>query len=220
MPAPQFATPRVAPQYHQQQQQPLVQQAPMGYKAPQPVEVYTLSDHANASITQEIREQFHRDAQGRVLFYTAPPINSSRIAPKEGQALGHSAKFLAAKAKRDVRIAAKRKADEANAAEREESAKKARVDTERQLKKDIEDLRVKALHAMEDQLAIATKRDFQMLMGNVDSADLLTKSLHRLAQVQDETAQKKREREQRLKEQESGKQIPITGMTVRLEDNI
>ncbi|KAF2641506.1 Bromodomain-containing protein [Massarina eburnea CBS 473.64] len=216
-PVTQFATPRMAQQY---QQPPVVHQAPVGYKAPQPVEVYTLPDHANASIPADIREQFHRDDQGRVLFFTAPPVNTSRIVPKEGQALGHSASFLAAKQRRDGLIAAKRKADEANAASREESAKKARVESERKLLKDIEELRIKAVHAMEDQLALATKRDYQMLVGQVEGPNVLSKSLDRLVELQEETARKKKEREERLRKQASGKQIPVSGMTVRLEESI
>ncbi|PVI03277.1 hypothetical protein DM02DRAFT_521237 [Periconia macrospinosa] len=215
-PVAQYATPRPAPQY----QQPLVNQAPIGYKAPQPVEVYTLNDHANASIPAEIRDQFQQDDQGRVLFFTAPPINSSRIVVKDGSALGHSAKFLAAKAKRDALIAAKRKAEEASAAEREEAAKKARLESEEKLKKEIEAVRVKAIHALEDQLALATKNDFELLVGSENSAAALAQSLDRLSVVQQQAMEKKKEREERLRLEEQAKQIPITGMTVRLEEKI
>ncbi|KAF2679149.1 Bromodomain-containing protein [Lentithecium fluviatile CBS 122367] len=215
-PIPQYATPRQAPAY----QQALVHQAPVGYKAPQPVEVYILPDHANASIPADVREQFQRDEQGRVLFFTAPPVNSSSIVKKEGEALGHSARYLALKAKRDAERAAKRKADEANAAEREEAAKRARVEAEQKLKKDIDQLRAKAMHALEDQLKNATVRDLELLIGNEENADALGKSLDHLVEVQQATISKNQEREIRLQQQKSSSQIPVTGMTVRLEDNI
>jgi chromatin structure-remodeling complex subunit RSC1/2 len=216
VPIPQYATPRQAPSY----QQPLVQQAPVGYKAPQPVEVYILPDHANASIPADIREQFQRDEQGRVLFFTAPPVNSSRIVPKEGQALGHSARYLALKAKRDAQRAAKRKSDEANATEREEAAKKARAEAEQTLKKDVAQLRVKAMHALGEQLSLTTMEDLQKLIGGPADADVLAKSLDRLVKVQESTMSRNQERELRLQQQKSNSQIPITGMTTRLEEDI
>ncbi|KAJ4290961.1 hypothetical protein N0V90_010157 [Kalmusia sp. IMI 367209] len=212
---PQYATPRPAPSY----QQPLIQQPPGGYRAPQPVEVYILPDHANASIPADVREQFQRDEQGRVLFFTAPPANNPGFVKEDGQALGHSARYLAMKAKRDAQRAAKRKATEANAAEREEAAKKARVEAEEKLKKDVADLHVKAIHALEDQLALATKRELQILTGGED-AEALVGSLGRLVDVQADAASKRLEREAKLKQQKGLSQIPITGMTRRLEEKI
>lgn len=212
----QYATPRPAPSY----QQPLVHNPPVGYKAPQPVEVYILSDHANASIPPEIREQFQRDEQGRVLFFTAPPVNASPIVQKEGQALGHSASYLAAKAKRDAKIAAKRKADAESAAEREAQVKKACLEAEEKLKKDMEQIRIKAIRALEDQLAMATKMDFEMLGGGAESAETLSRSLDRLAVVQEAAITKKLEREARLRAEKGLEKTVVTGMTARLEEKI
>ncbi|KAJ4348361.1 uncharacterized protein N0V89_009735 [Didymosphaeria variabile] len=212
---PQYATPRPAPSY----QQPVMQQPPGGYRAPQPVEVYVLPDHANASIPADVREQFQRDEQGRVLFFTAPPANDPGLVKGEGQALGHSARYIAMRAKRDVQRAAKRKADEAGAAEREETAKKAREEAEEKLKKDVEALRVKAIECLEDQLALATKSELQALLGN-DNAGALAKSLDRLMEVQGDAISKRLAREAKLEQQKAASQIPITGMTVRLEEQI
>jgi len=44
------------------------------YKTPQPIEAWSLNDAANASIPPDIRSQFLRDAAGRILFFTAPPV--------------------------------------------------------------------------------------------------------------------------------------------------
>ena len=73
-----------------------------------------MADHANASIPLEIREQFQRDEKGRILFFTAPPLNVEQPLTKDGRALGHSARYLAAKAKKEALKASKRKAGEAN----------------------------------------------------------------------------------------------------------
>lgn len=206
----QFATPRPAPAY----QQPL--QAPVGYKAPQPVEVYILNDHANASIPQEIREQFHRDEHGRVLFFTAPPLNTT-AAKKDGQVLGHSARYLAAKAERDARIAAKRKADEANATAREEQAKKARAEEAERFRKETAELSAKAVKAWENQLALATKQDLEALFNSEDSVDGIRKRLDDLAVIQKATITKNQKREARLQQQQNASRAPVTGMTVWLE---
>jgi chromatin structure-remodeling complex subunit RSC1/2 len=55
-----------------------------------------LPDHINAVIPEEVRKRFHRDAFGRILFFTAPPLDTqSQGKPK----LGHSLKYLAKKAR-------------------------------------------------------------------------------------------------------------------------
>ncbi|KAF2177403.1 chromatin structure-remodeling complex protein rsc1 [Zopfia rhizophila CBS 207.26] len=215
-PMPQYATPRPAPTY----QQPLIHQPPVGYKAPQPVEVYILNDHANASIPPEIREQFQRDEHGRVLFFTAPPLNTPTIVKKEGAALGHSARYLAAKAKRDALIAAKRKAEEADAVEREGAAKKARAEAEEKFKKDVAELGVKAMNALENQLAASTKRDLQTLFEGGEVMQSIQMHLDQLTEVQKATMARNKERAERLEKEKSGRHVPITGMTVRLEEKI
>ena len=212
---PQYATPRPAPSY----QQPMMQQPPSGYRAPQPVEVYVLPDHANASIPADVREQFQQDDQGRVLFFTAPPINNPGFVKDDGQAIGHSARYLAMKAKREAQRAAKRKADEAGAAAREEAAKKAHVEAEEKLQKDVAALRTKAIHALEDQLAYATETGLRTISGD-EGAGILSRSLDRLVEVQVEAVSKRLERETKLDQQKSALKVPIRGMTVRLEEKV
>lgn len=211
---PQYASARPAPAY----QQPFVQQPPVGYKAPQPVEVYILNDHANASIPPEIREQFQRDEQGRVLFFTAPPLNAPSAVKKEDKSLGHSARYLAAKASRDAMRAAKRKAAEADAAEREETAKKVRAEVEGKFKKDVADLGIKAIEALENQLALATRKEFEALFEGENAMDGIFKHLDNLTEMQKAAISKNLEREARLLKEEKRHHTPITGMTVRLEE--
>jgi chromatin structure-remodeling complex subunit RSC1/2 len=211
---PQYASSRPAPTY----QQPVVQQAPVGYKALQPNEVFILSDQANAAIPPEIREQFQQDENGRILFFTAPPLNAPKLANKEDRTLGHSARYLAAKAKRDTLISAKRKAAAADATERAESAKRARVEAENKFNKDISKLSVKAMKALENQLAVTVKKDFQTLYGSEENMEQALKRLDDLARVQEVTMSKNLEREARKLKEQDGKHIPITGMTVNLEE--
>jgi chromatin structure-remodeling complex subunit RSC1/2 len=210
-----YQTPRAAPGY----QQPYVQQPPAGYKAPQPVEVFVLNDHANLSIPQEIREQFQRDEKGRVLFFTAPPLNVEQPLTKEGRALGHSARYLAARAKKDAMKAAKRKAEEAGAAEREEAAKKAKTDEQKKFKQAVSELGTKALKALEDQLAAATKTELEASF-NGKTKEGLAKVLDQLTEAQKLAVQKKMERELHALEREVGKRTTVTGMTARLEEKI
>jgi chromatin structure-remodeling complex subunit RSC1/2 len=208
-----FQTPRAAQGY----QQPYLQQLPPNYKAPQPVEVYVMADHANASIPLEIREQFQRDEKGRVLFFTAPPLNVEEPLTKDGRALGHSARYLAAKLKKDAMKAAKRKADESDIDERKEAAKKAKCNEEERFKTAVAELGTKALRALEDQLAMATKTDLEDLF-NGQTKEGIAKVLEQLTEVQKVAMQRQLEREMHVKEREENRRIPVTGMTARLEE--
>lgn len=210
-----FQTPRPAQGYPQS----YMQQPPAGYKAPQPVEVFVLNDHANASIPQDIREQFQRDEKGRVLFFTAPPLNVDQPLTSEGRALGHSARYLAAKARKDALKAAKRKADDADVEQRAEAAKKARVEEEENFKNAISALGTKALQALEDQLAAATKMELENIFnGQTTEGAPLQSMLDQLTEVQKVAMQKEAERKLHEREREAAKRTAVTGMTARLEE--
>ncbi|KAJ4359425.1 hypothetical protein N0V95_002172 [Ascochyta clinopodiicola] len=211
-PMQQYQTPRPAPGY----QQPYVQQPPAGYKAPPPVEVYILNDHANASIPEDIREQFQRDEKGRVLFFTAPPLNISQPLTKDGTVLGHSAAYLAARVGREKAKAEKRKADAATSTERDLAAKKARHDSETKLQSAIADLGAKALAALQDQLAAATKAELHAQHAKVNVAEVVD----RLLETQARAAAQKVEQDAHARRREEGRRTVVTGMTARLEESI
>ncbi|KAF2827195.1 chromatin structure-remodeling complex protein-like protein rsc1 [Ophiobolus disseminans] len=194
-------------------------QASSGYKAPQPVECFVLNDHANLSIPQEIREQFQRDEKGRVLFFTAPPLNVDQPLTRESRALGHSARYLAAKAKKDAARALKRKADEAGSPEREDAAKRAKLDEEAKFTQAVADLNTKALKALEDQLAAATKTELEASF-NGKTKESLASVLELLTEQQKVAARKKLERELHVLERKEGKRMKVTGMTGMLEEKI
>jgi chromatin structure-remodeling complex subunit RSC1/2 len=105
------------------------------YKAPNPHEVFHLPDAANAAIPADIREQFQTDAQGRVLFFAAPPIPDTESGKTK---LAHTPKYLAWKAKQMQDKLAKRKLEENTTAGAEDEktdsngvdpSKKQRTDT-------------------------------------------------------------------------------------------
>ena len=66
------------------------------YNPPRPPEVYTLPDNINEALPEELRQNFQHDSNGRVLFFTAPPLERSHKGiSHESAGLGHSAKYLA-----------------------------------------------------------------------------------------------------------------------------
>ncbi|KAF3049241.1 hypothetical protein E8E11_008338 [Didymella keratinophila] len=213
-PMQQYQTPRPAPGY----QQPYVQPPP-GYKAPPPVEVYTLNDHANASIPQDIREQFQTDEKGRVLFFTAPPLNVSQPLTKDGRVLGHSAAYLAARARREKAKAEKRNAVAAGATDRDEATKKARREEEEKTKKAVVDLGAKAIKALEDQLASATRSELDALFSE-QSKEGVEKVVAELMEAQAGAIQRSQQREINVKMREAKQRVAVSGMTVRLEEKI
>ncbi|KAF1835372.1 Bromodomain-containing protein [Decorospora gaudefroyi] len=209
-----FQTPRATQGY----QQPYVQQLPPNYKAPQPVEVYIMPDHANASIPLEIREQFQRDEKGRVLFFTAPPLNvEQQPLAKNGQPLGHSARYLAAKAKKEALKSSKRKASDIAPDAHQPAAKKAKSSSDDELNKALAELGVKALNALQDQLAMATKADLDHLSNGQSEAGI-AHLVEQLTDAQKVAMRLELERQIHVSERKERTRIPVRGMTARLEE--
>ena len=64
-------------------------------------EAYILSDAAYTSIPKEVRDQFPQDEEGRVLFFTSPPLNTRHIVSgsteaEQGRPLEHSDRYTKA----------------------------------------------------------------------------------------------------------------------------
>ncbi|OCK84394.1 hypothetical protein K432DRAFT_422613 [Lepidopterella palustris CBS 459.81] len=221
-----FSTPQPTPQiqhYSTPQtpnafQQPAARPPAIGYKTPQPVEVYHLNDHANASIPPEIREQFHCDEQGHVLFFTAPPLDP--VAPaKEGAALGHSVRYLAAKAKREALIAQKRKQDATQLADRETEVKRRKKTEEERFVEQVGEFGAKALRALEGQLVQATRREFEVLY-NGGMEEGVRREVERLERVQRAERERARVSRERRVREDKERNVPIRGMTVLLEETV
>ena len=126
--------------------------------APRPVEVYRLPENANAQIPQDIREQFQRDEQGNILFFTTPPVD---ILPPvgEGTVTGHTAKYLANKLRRKIALEEKREAEGLSTEDVEPpAAKKLKVEqNEKPSLQRVEGLRDRGLKMLIEQMNKGTE---------------------------------------------------------------
>lgn len=103
---PQNATPNPLASYNQYSHSssgirsaiPATASTTNAYNPPRPQEVYRVTDSVNAQIGEDIRRQFHCDDNGNILFFTAPPQDTPLV-PERARTLGHSVKYLAAKAR-------------------------------------------------------------------------------------------------------------------------
>ncbi|GAB7361351.1 hypothetical protein MBLNU230_g1407t1 [Neophaeotheca triangularis] len=136
------------------------------YRDPPQIEVYTLPDQANLSIPPEIRDQYQRDAAGRVLFFTAPP---TVVEDTPGKVTGHSVRYLAAKARRAELLAQKRKERDETLPDEQEAAKKIKLAEETAATQArVEALKARALKTFEEQMAVSaagtlSERDLEVL---------------------------------------------------------
>ncbi|KAI1975009.1 hypothetical protein LOZ53_002217 [Ophidiomyces ophidiicola] len=96
--------PHFAPSRLPQPQSPM-QQA-INPNAPKLPEFITLREEMNSAIPEDIRSRFQRDARGRVIFFSTPPLD---IVDGQAKPLAHSAEHLAAKARRQAVINRERK---------------------------------------------------------------------------------------------------------------
>jgi len=139
----------------------------INYKTPQPVEVWQLSDAANQAIPPDVREQFQRDENGHVLFFSAPPL---AILPseKQGAGLGHSAKYLAAKLKREEAQKKRKLEEEAAGGGQAQREEERRASLKRENEKALSEKRALAeqtLRDMEQRMVESTKKEYQALYG-------------------------------------------------------
>lgn len=151
-----------------------------------------MPDLANSSIPVEIRAKFRQDEHGRILFFTAPPIQPADDDVAEpGKALGHSIRYMAAKSRSAEEVARKRKAYEVAKIEAQQVKKQRRLKEETSLQQKVEDMQQLALKAVEEQMTAAIKTDMEALFGTAWSAGVES-DLDRLAMVQREAARRRR----------------------------
>jgi chromatin structure-remodeling complex subunit RSC1/2 len=179
------------------------------YNPPRPVEVYTLSESANASIPTDIRSQFHHDENDKVLFFTAPPLDVDTV-PEQTQSLGHSLRYLADKARNKEEDEKKRKAREAEL-EAEATAKMKRIKTEGQGKQQwIFDNKVKTMLKWCEDMDKGTDELYKQMHGG-DWKEIRELDLCKLAVKQEEAHEEQKELGKFRKEREEAKQVRITG---------
>ncbi|PLB51742.1 RSC complex subunit [Aspergillus steynii IBT 23096] len=128
--------------------------------APRPIEVFHLSDTANTAIPEDIREQFHCDDQGRVLFFSSPPLD---IVPPVQQRLGHSLKYLAAKEERRKLVEHKKRKECSGREELEKNTKRQRADDETALAAKVEHMTALAIGTMANQIELGTDSIYELL---------------------------------------------------------
>ena len=188
----------------------------VNYNAPPANEVYYLPDAANMSIPPQIRQQFHCDDNDRVLFFTSPPLDT--LPPyKEGAALGHSVRYLAAKAKREALLSEKRQREQAEKPAREEARKKARMAAEEQQKLVLRDSTAKALDALQEQLVEGTRAAYRQLSPEHWRRDMRM-DLDELEKAQAETQRLEQEFEEHERLRREEDRVPITGLGVTLDN--
>ncbi|KAL4805259.1 hypothetical protein BDV18DRAFT_140531 [Aspergillus unguis] len=158
-----------APQYNPYQMG-RAQGAPTMYNpnAPRPIEVFHLSDMANAAIPSEIREQFHCDDQGHVLFFSSAPLDVSSTTQ---QKLGHSLKYLAAKEERRKLVEAKKRKEGSEQEERDRDIKRQRADEQTALAKRAEAAAERAVDVMTKEIINGTEQIYRALYQ--DQADAI-----------------------------------------------
>ena len=178
------------------------------YNPPRASEVYTLGD-ANSSIPSDIRAQFHRDEFGKIIFYTAPPLDVNPL-PEETRTLGHSLRYLADKARNKEELEKKRK-DRAEQLEIEASEKMKRMKVDGEDKKEwILEQKVKALSTWGEQMEKGTDELYKQMYGE-NWQEMRTLHLQKLALEQEEIIQKKKAAEVEQRVRAADGEIKIKG---------
>ncbi|KAJ5116479.1 hypothetical protein N7456_000827 [Penicillium angulare] len=128
--------------------------------APRAVEVFSLGEAANAAIPADIRQQFHCDERGHVLFFSVPPLDI--ILPAQPK-LAHSLKYLARKEERQKQLAERKRKRAEEETQRADEQKRQRADEETDLAARVEALTPRAVGCMMKQVVAGTEELYKML---------------------------------------------------------
>ena len=167
---------------------------------PKASDVWTLGEHANAAIPSDIREQFQCDDKGRVLFFTTPPIDTEQ-SPKLEAPVGHSAKYLAHRLRREMALREKRKAagvpEEGEDPDAQHLTKKPKVTlaattSDEEFQREVVDLKEKAIDIWVKQMTSGTEAIYQNIYG-ADWDDGFKMQKQRLAKIQEDARRKQAE---------------------------
>ena len=198
-----------APRVVQQATVPHATHSSNAYNPPRAIEVYTLPDSAFSSIPPDIRSQFHCDEAGRVIFYTTPPLDANPI-PEEKQALGHSLRYLADKARSKAADEKKRKLYDIER-ENEATERLKRIKSSEEGKRQwIVDQKIEALDKWASNMDKGTDVLYKQLHGN-NWQEIRMKDFERLAAEQEEAIKRQKTLLDIQKKRKEEKDIPITG---------
>jgi chromatin structure-remodeling complex subunit RSC1/2 len=180
----------------------------------QPQEVFHLPENANQAIPEHVRNQFQQDANGHILFFTSPPVDT--MPPfKPKSRLQHSARYLAdkiraKKARREQGIADGLPAEDDE--QPQPAAKKAKQSQDGNSQPHVGDMIVKALSVWNDQMQAGTDRIYQSLYGEHWETGKIIE-LEKLARMQAQHKTEQAELEQKRKERKSSWQISKDSVT-------
>lgn len=181
-----------------------------------PHDVYRLSEQANSQIPAEVRQQFQQDEQGNVLFFTTPPLDVLQPM-KEGFAVGHTARYLAEKARRETALREKRKAQGITEDKGEPPAKKTKSAPQGNLSAQIHGMRDRALSLWAEQMQEGTARIYQDIYGS-DWEKAANADAQKLARKQKDRLLKQTTLEAARKQKEEKDRLALTGSEVFLDD--
>lgn len=170
---------------------PSASQSRLSYRDPVPIEVWTLPDAANASIPPEIRDMYQTDDQGRVLFFSAPPVQLAEEANDPNKNLGHSLHYMAEKSRRTQEIVARRKAYEEGKAARAAQKKRQRELDEETRNVDHETQKARALAMLNSHLTRSTAWELKAMYGDEDWKNGMEAMLGNLEEQQKLAVQRK-----------------------------
>ncbi|KAL9102278.1 MAG: hypothetical protein Q9163_002547 [Psora crenata] len=185
-----------------------VPQSESGY--PRMDEVFRLPDNANLAIPEDVRRQFQQDEHGHVLFFTAPPLDTLPNV-KPGSAVGHTARYLAARLRARIDARQKRKAaglsdsDEASEGRQVAVKKLRREEFDPNLGVQIRSTIDEALGLWIHQMQAGTDRLYQDLYGQQweegkkYEAELLKASQTKARELQEGLEQSRQQREESRK---------------------
>ncbi|CAG8982462.1 hypothetical protein HYALB_00009956 [Hymenoscyphus albidus] len=186
-------------------------QAHNAYNPPRPVEVYHLPEPANFSIPPEIRSQFQQDEYGRVLFFTAPPLDANPI-PEEKRNLTHSLRYLADKARAKEEEEKKRKARDAEL-EAEANAKAKRMKADHvEGEKQVLESQLSVFEAWTKNMEQGTDDLYKQMHGD-DWKQAREADLAKLAIKQQEALQKAQEVEKFHETSKKMREVKVSGFT-------
>jgi chromatin structure-remodeling complex subunit RSC1/2 len=179
------------------------------YNPPRQSEVYTLADTANLALPRDLRSRFHQDSAGRVIFFTAPPLDVKPV-PEEKQTLGHSLRYLADKARSREADSKKRKA-RAEELESEATARSKRMKADDEGNKQwISDQKLKALNVWCEGMDKGTDELYKQMYGE-NWKEMRDLDLYKLAVRQEETFHKQKEIEKLQRETTKETDIGASG---------
>lgn len=136
---------------------------------------------------------------------------------KEGFAVGHTARYLAEKARRQTALREKRKAQGTAEDEGEPPAKKPKSALQRNLSDQIHEMRDRALSLWAEQMQEGTARIYQDIYGS-DWEKAANSDAQKLVRKQKERLLKQKALEAARKQMEEKNSVPLAGSEVFLDD--